>query len=114
MARNPRGKLLLQLLAASAAGLVEQDRGIRLDPVAIIAAQQPRHRLTPSALPNRSHRAMSMPLIGVLDGAAAAEPEHRLPQFLAHALGLFAAFADEQRPQQLERTPRPAPGWYSS
>ena len=49
-----------------------------------------------------SYLAATFDYPGVLDRPAAAQPEGRLPKFLADALRLESGFADEERPQQFQ------------
>ena len=88
--------------------LVEQDRAIRLDAVAVVAAQQARDRLA-ADLAEQVPQGDVDAADGVLDRAAAALPERHLPQLLADPLRLDRRFADQPGPQQLERAFHQAP-----
>ena len=83
--------------------LFEQDRGVRLDAIAVVAAQQSRHRLA-ERLARQVPQSDVDAADRMFDRAAAAEPEHRLPQLFAHAFRLEARLADQMRAQQLERS----------
>ncbi len=75
MARKPRAICSLQLFGQHGR-IVEQDRGIGLDPIAIVSAQQFRDRLAERLAPQVPQRDVEA-ADRVFDRAAAAQPEHR-------------------------------------
>src|SRR5262249_53535900 len=80
--------------------LVEEDGAIRLDPRAVVAAEQPRDRLIgdlAEQIPQSDIDATD----GVFDGTAAPLPEGGLPQFLGDTSPLVSAFADPVPGQQV-------------
>ena len=88
-------------LVAQPRGLVEENRAIRLDALAIAAAEQPCDGLAgdlAEQVPQRDVDAAD----GVLDRSAAALPEGCLSQPLRDAHRLIGAFADEERREQLD------------
>src|SRR5439155_17502411 len=95
------GYLLLELFPQPRR-VVEQDRGVGLDPVAVVAAQQARHGLA-ERLAHEIPQGDVQAADGVLDRAAAAVPEGVLPQLLADALRLEDCFAQEHRLEMGQR-----------
>ena len=92
----------MQQRLAQRGRFVEQDRAVRLDALPIAAAEQTAHRLV-ADLAHQIPQGDVDAADGVFDGAAAALPEGRLPQFLADAHRLVGPLADQMRPQQLNR-----------
>src|SRR5205085_6870937 len=88
-------------LVAQAGRLVEEDRAVRFDAAAIIAAEQPGDWLA-GDLAEQVPQGDVDAADGVLDGAAAALPERRLPQPFGHAHRLIGPLADQQRTEQLD------------
>jgi hypothetical protein len=70
--------------------------------VAIVAAQQPRDRLTEGLAQQVPERDVE-PADGVLDGASAPLPERTLAQFFADPFGLEDGLALQKRRQQRQR-----------
>ncbi len=89
-------------LVAQVGRLVEEDGAVRLDALAIAAAEQAGDGLV-ADLAEQVPQGDIDAADGVLDGAAAALPERRLPQPFRDAHRLVGAFADEQRHEQLDR-----------
>src|SRR5262249_61184822 len=90
---------LLQSLAQQR-GVLEQDRPVRLDAVAVAPTEQSRHRLSARLaedVPQSDVEAADC----MLNRSAAALPEGRLAQFLGHASRPVGALADPHPPQQL-------------
>src|SRR5206468_1723027 len=84
----------LQLLAQRL-DFIKEQRAVRLDLRAVVAAQEPRHRLArdlAEEIPERDVDAAD----GVLDAPAAALPERVLPQLLADACWLIGPLADQE------------------
>ena len=82
--------------------LVEQQRPVRLDPVAVDAAEQPGDGLA-GELAEEVPQGDVDAADGVLDGPAAALPERVLAEPLRDARRLVGPLAGEQRPQEPRR-----------